>query len=128
MTKEELFKLHEETCRVCLETVKKKNADYTGGADNPFANFLAGEVLGVEGEVGILLRSLDKFQRVKAFVENGTLAVKSESVDDAIEDVINYMILLKGLIKYKTREPKYVQTEFPYKLYGAKQTEFPFTD
>jgi hypothetical protein len=41
---------------------------------------------------------MDKFQRIRAFVTTGTLAVKDESVQDAVRDVINYMILLAGLI------------------------------
>lgn len=101
MTRDELFKLHEETTAKCLGIMRQKNQDYSGGTGDPFTNFLAGEILGISGELGILLRSLDKFQRIRAFVETGSLAVKSESVDDAIEDVINYMILLKGLIKHK---------------------------
>ena len=101
MTKDELFKLHEETCAKCLNIMRAKNQDYSGGTESPFANFQAGEILGISGELGILLRSIDKFQRIRAFVETGKLAVKSESVDDAIEDIINYMILLKGLIKHK---------------------------
>ena len=124
MTRDELFKLHEETTAKCLGIMRQKNQDYSGGTSDPFTNFLAGEVLGIQGELGILLRSLDKFQRIKAFVETGTLAVKSESVDDAIEDVINYMILLKGLIKHKqtpspqntrnSTESKRTQTEFNF--------------
>lgn len=103
MTREELFQLHLDTTAKCLAIMKKKNADYSGGG-GPFENFIAGEVIGVDAELGILMRSLDKFQRIRSFVHNGELQVKEESVDDAIEDVINYMILLKGLIKHKTAE------------------------
>ena len=95
--------------------MRAKNHDYSGGTGDPFTNFTAGEILGISGELGILLRSLDKFQRIRAFVETGNLAVKTESVDDAIEDVINYMILLKGLIKHKIS-------------LQDRQIEFQFTD
>ena len=100
MNRTELLELHKSTCQAGYDIMMAKNADYTGGneGDDPFANFRATEMLGVPAEIGVLTRCLDKFQRIKAFVNNGTLAVKSESVDDAIEDVINYMVLLKGII------------------------------
>lgn len=99
MTRQELLDLHGTTCNKAFSIVEAKNADYTGGSDDPFANFRATEMLGVPAEIGILTRCLDKFQRIRSFTVNGTLAVKGESVDDAIEDVINYMVLLKGVIK-----------------------------
>ena len=101
MTRDGLFQLHKDTCEKCLKIMEKKNHDYSGGTSSPFENFLAGEILGISGELGILMRSLDKFQRIRSFADTGKLMVTNESVDDAIEDVINYMILLKGLIKHK---------------------------
>ena len=84
--------------------MEAKNQDYAGDGSDPFANFRACEIFGVPAEIGILTRSIDKFKRIESFVNTGTLAVKSESVDDAIEDVINYMILLKGIIKERQGE------------------------
>lgn len=75
-----------------------KNADYSHGG-SPFLNFRTAEILGVPAEKGLLIRVLDKIQRMKAFIDRGELSVQNESVEDAIEDVINYMILLKGMIR-----------------------------
>lgn len=97
MTREELFQIHKDTCRKAFETMVVKNHDYASGSD-PFANFKASSIMGVSPEIGILVRCIDKFQRIKSFSETGSLMVKNESVEDAIEDVINYMILLKGII------------------------------
>jgi hypothetical protein len=36
---------------------------------------------------------------MKAYIDRGELSVKNESVEDAIDDVINYMILLKGMLQ-----------------------------
>jgi hypothetical protein len=83
-----------------------KNKDYTAGSADPFANFMVGGILDIPAEIGILLRALDKFQRIKSYVKSGSLAVKSETVYDAIEDVINYMILIKGIIIMRERENK----------------------
>jgi hypothetical protein len=82
----------------CLEIMKAKNADYTGGGD-PFANFKMIETLGIPAELGILIRMMDKIQRVRSFAVNGELQVKNESVMDALEDIINYAILCAGVIK-----------------------------
>lgn len=104
MTREQLLSLHQNTCQAAFDIMEAKNQDYTGGSEDPFANFRATEMLGVPAEIGVLTRCLDKFQRVRSFVANGSLAVKNESVDDAIEDVINYMVLLKGIIRERQGE------------------------
>lgn len=99
MNIDELLKLHEDTCADARNIMRAKNADYTAGSADPFANFRASEAVGVQAELSILIRCLDKFQRIRSFATLGSLQVKDESVDDAIQDVVNYMILLKGLIR-----------------------------
>ena len=84
--------------------MKVKSQDYASG-DDPFLNFRASELFGVDPVLGILLRVLDKLQRVRTFAVTGNLSVKTEPVDDAIEDVINYMILIKGLSKEEKPAP-----------------------
>lgn len=98
---EDLLKLHKETCSKALATMRVKNHDYTSGSNDPFANFRGSLFIGIEPELGILMRCMDKFKRIQTFVEKKELKVKDESVMDAIEDTINYMILLKGIIKEK---------------------------
>lgn len=98
LTREELLSLHASTCAKARLLMANKNADYSGGDADCFGNFRAAEMLGVHPVIGLLMRCGDKFQRIRSFVNSGTLAVKGESVNDAIEDVINYMILLKGMI------------------------------
>lgn len=101
MTREELLVLHSETCANARSIMEAKNKDYTSGATDPFSNFKASEIFEVPGELGLLVRVLDKLKRINSFIKNGTLAVKDEPVDDAIRDVINYMVLLNGMIKDK---------------------------
>lgn len=98
MTIDDLLLLHQATCDCARDIMRKKNHDYTSGSADPFANFRASAVLGVHPVIGILARSIDKFQRIRSFVEQGALAVKTESVDDAIQDVVNYMILAQGML------------------------------
>jgi hypothetical protein len=98
MTREELLRMHQETCDKCRQIMSAKNADYSHG-NSPFLNFRSSEILGVHPAKGLLIRVLDKIQRIKSYIDRGELSVKNESVEDAIEDVINYMILLKGMIQ-----------------------------
>lgn len=99
MNRAELLKLHEQITAKARKMMEGKNQDYAAGTGDPFANFRATEVLGIKAEIGILMRCMDKFARIQSFVKNGTLAVKAESVMDAIEDTINYMVLLAGVIE-----------------------------
>ena len=80
--------------------MQTKNSDYTGGkkATDPFANFKSSTVLGVHPVLGLLMRVLDKIQRIRSFVNDSELQVPDESVEDAFNDIINYMILGKGLL------------------------------
>ena len=99
MTTDELLNLHDETCSNCREIMRRKNADYCGGSHDPFANFRISSVFGIHPALGIMMRMTDKMQRIKAFVANGSLAVKAETFEDACDDLVNYSILLKGLLR-----------------------------
>lgn len=101
MTKPEYFDFAADFFSSCLETSRKKNADYTGGASDPFSNFKSVEVLGISTEVGFLTRMMDKMKRISSFVENGTLQVNDESVTDTLKDLANYSALLAGYIESK---------------------------
>lgn len=101
MNRTELLQLHDETCKAARSIMEAKNSDYTGGksADDPFANFKMAAMIGIHPAVGLLLRMMDKVQRIRTFTLDGGLAVKSESVDDACDDIVNYAILCKGLLR-----------------------------
>jgi hypothetical protein len=94
-----LIDLHETTCNAAQHTMLRKNHDYTAGSDNVFANFEGSSSFGIHPIMGIILRLTDKLKRIETFVTKGTLKVKGEGVDDAIEDAINYLILIKGLVR-----------------------------
>jgi hypothetical protein len=98
MNTTQLLELHDKTCTKCREIMAAKNADYCGGSSDPFANFRISEMVGVHPATGIMIRMLDKMQRIRSYVANGTMAVRSETFMDATEDLVNYAILLKGLL------------------------------
>lgn len=82
-----------------IELTRKKNADYTAGSSDPFANFRKAEELGVDPFVGLCLRMEDKFQRVKAFISAGKLEVAEEGIADALRDIIGYSALAMGMLQ-----------------------------
>ncbi len=100
---DEVLTLHETLCAKGRAIMRAKSNDYCDGHADPFSNFTASEVLGVPGEIGILIRGLDKFKRIQTFINKGTLEVKGESVEDALIDIINYTCLLAGLIESRKR-------------------------
>ena len=102
MTKEELIKFHKAATDHMHETLKRKNADYTGANANPFSNFTTVEELSIcSSEQGFLTRMTDKFKRIVSFVQLGVLQVKDESVTDTLIDLANYCLLMAAYIQHK---------------------------
>ena len=83
--------------------MKQKNHDYAGqDGGQPFANFERCEAMGVcSTEQGFLVRVIDKVSRLATFVEAGELKVDNEGYEDAVLDIINYMILFSAFVKDK---------------------------
>lgn len=103
MTKQEYEAMVAATFEEIVATLKQKNADYTGISADPFANFRLSELEGVAPERGLLIRVQDKMQRVRSFLDQGRSFVEGESFEDAIHDIIGYMVLLKGMLLEKTQ-------------------------
>jgi hypothetical protein len=102
-TRAQLLSLHKTLTEQARELMTRKNADYGANAD-PFANFRMSALLHIEPEFGVLLRMQDKMARLVSFLEKGELAVKEESWSDAIIDIINYSVLLCGLLQEKVNQ------------------------
>lgn len=110
MNKSQHVEMLKETFGSIFELMKKKNADYTAGSDDPYANFRLSELEGIHPMRGVMLRTQDKFQRIRSFVNiiesggDGVLQVDGETVEDAISDVIGYMQILRGLARETTNK------------------------
>jgi len=100
MTKAEYMKFHQDCANKLVEITKKKNSDYTGISDDPFANFRK------RGELGFLTRMDDKFSRLESFIEKGSFQVADESFEDTCLDLANYAILLAGFVRARKAEGK----------------------
>jgi hypothetical protein len=102
MTKAEYLAFHEACCLKMIEVTKAKNADYTGGSGDPFANFKqAGNFVQLPQitEIGFFTRMSDKFSRIGSFITKGVLQVKDETVEDTLIDLANYCLLFAGYLK-----------------------------
>ena len=100
MNTKQLLQLHEDTCKSCRAIMEQKNSDYTGGksSTDPFANFNAASILDIHPVQGLLLRVIDKIQRIRSFTNDKELKVSNESVEDACDDIVNYAILAKAML------------------------------
>ena len=101
MTTKELLQLHDDTCKACKSIMQQKNSDYTGGknATDIFANFNSSKILNIHPVQGLLLRLIDKVQRIRSFTNDKELKVADEAVDDACDDIVNYAILAKAMLR-----------------------------
>ena len=98
MTKKEYQQMMEETLAEIQQILHAKNHDYTAGSPDPFANFRLAELEGVDPVKGVMVRVSDKMQRLRAFIRSGKLLVKGESFEDAVHDIIGYMLIVKGML------------------------------
>ena len=87
-----------DTFTACFETAQRKNHDYGGSNNDPFANFRNSTIAGVSVERGILVRLMDKMSRISTLLDKEA-KVKDEAVDDTIDDAINYLAILKSYRK-----------------------------
>lgn len=108
ITRQQLLALHEEVCSATKATMQRKNRDYAGdgGLDDAFGNLRLCEDMGLATlPQGILVRMSDKLKRVINLTkESREAAVKDESVQDSLEDLINYCVLLAAALGRRPEE------------------------
>ena len=97
-TTEELFRIFDETVKACRDILEKKNHDYGGAQNDALKTFRSVQSPNLSPPKGICVRISDKLSRVASFIDKGVLRVDDESVEDTINDLINYAILLKACI------------------------------
>lgn len=90
----------------CLETSKKKNSDYANNDADPFQNFRVCEkAFAVPAEIGIMVRLTDKIARagniIQKQIKGQGAAVVDESLQDTLEDAINYCAILHAYLSEK---------------------------
>ena len=133
MNTEQLLHIHEETSEAAREIMRQKNSDYTGGSEatDALANFKASLSLNLHPVTGLLLRVQDKIMRIRSFVADGELRVVNESVEDACDDIVNYAILCKALLREEAdskKEPPSAYTKRDPFRFTNTRVELPPTE
>ena len=106
MTSTELFSVADMTFTNCSTTLKAKNHDYAKNDADALRNFKAVEFFNLTDiSVGVCVRLCDKFMRICNLL-NSKAAVKDETIEDTIDDMINYLVILKSTIIEKNTPPK----------------------
>lgn len=110
MTRKELLTFVKQQSDKLIATLEAKNTDYAGG-DDPWGNLASAEPQDIcTNETAFLVRINDKWSRLKSFVKNGQLLVKDESVEDTLQDLAGYCLLMQAYIKSKkTKEKKGIE-------------------
>jgi hypothetical protein len=90
----------------CINTAIRKNNDYGGTNNDPFANFRNSTIAGVTVQKGILVRLMDKMTRISTLLDKEAM-VKDETIFDTIDDAINYLAILKAYQQLKPEEKHY---------------------
>lgn len=101
-----LLSLHKSMCEEGRALMVRKNADYKAASGDPFANFRMSQLLHLDPAIGAMLRMQDKMARVLSFVERGELSVSEESWHDCCIDLLNYSVILRGLLAERARRGK----------------------
>lgn len=101
MTKDALKEFHVKTFQKCLNTMLQKNEDYNGHED-ALGNFKDVEERSItSSEVGVRVRINDKYNRMCNLFATRSNGSHDESLDDTIDDMINYLIILKAVMQDK---------------------------
>ncbi len=103
MKTEEFNKLSKEMMIECFKILEKKGHDYTLGSNDALGNFkLIASRTGLTPLQVFSVYFLKHVDSILTYVKNGEL--KSETIESRIQDAINYLLLLHGLIKEKETE------------------------
>lgn len=98
MTNLEFYDIMNKTFSQCLALAKSKGADYTKGSLDALANFKeGGRSLAVPPEKVCWIFMNKHYQAITNYVRTGGQS-ESEPIDGRIDDLINYLVLLKGII------------------------------
>lgn len=96
-TQTDLIEHIKQTFSDCIAIVEKKNSDYAK-QDDALSNFRNASLVGVTPERAILVRVADKLARISNILDKNSISVKDETVEDTLNDIINYLAILKAMI------------------------------
>lgn len=94
MKTKDFLKHLKQTFNNCYLVAEQKNKDYAN-SDDPFKNFKMSEQVGVSPDRAILVRVSDKLSRISNLLDRKGV-VSDERIEDTIDDMINYLAILKA--------------------------------
>ncbi len=97
ITRKELQDSIKKTFEQGIKIVEAKNTDYVSSSDG-LRNFRSAELVGISIEKSILVRLMDKINRIINLLDRKQ-TVKDESITDSILDAINYLAILKAKLE-----------------------------
>jgi len=100
MTIEKLNELNKDIIKECFKLLNDKGHDYTGANEDTLANFkMVAQRTGLSPLQVWTVYFTKHADAIQTYIRKGEL--KSETIESRIEDAINYLLLLNGLIKEK---------------------------
>ena len=101
MTNREFYDLMHQTFVKCEELAKVKGEDYTKGSQDSLANFKeGGKDINVDPLKVCWIFMNKHYQAITNYVKTDGKS-QSEPIDGRIDDMINYLVLFKGIIVEK---------------------------
>lgn len=99
MTNKDFYELMRATFDGCQALAKVKGEDYTKGSEDALANFReGGEAVGIGAQRVCWIFMNKHYQAITNFIKTNGRS-QSEPIEGRIDDMINYLVLLKGIIK-----------------------------
>jgi hypothetical protein len=98
MTNKEFYDLMQTVFDSCQKIAKSKGEDYTKGSLDALANFKEGGIdVGIDPMKVCWIFMNKHYQAITNYVKTGGQS-ESEPINERIKDMINYLVLLQGLI------------------------------
>lgn len=98
MTNKDFYELMDKTFNDCLELARIKGADYTKGSQDALANFKEGGLsIGIDPKRVNWIFMNKHYQAITNYIKTDGKS-QSEPIEERIKDMINYLVLLHGLI------------------------------
>jgi hypothetical protein len=84
----------------------RKAAGYSGHTEDVWANFRGVESIGLTPAQGVMVRMLDKVERIKSLLLDPLNNQVGESLDDTLADLSAYARIMRVLLKEASHDPR----------------------
>ncbi len=104
MTNKDFYELMKTTFANCEGIARAKGEDYTKGSADALANFKeGGKALNVDPKIVCWVFMNKHYQAITNYIRTNGQS-ESEPISERIKDMINYLVLLQGIITEQAQE------------------------